>query len=150
MRNESASSARLSRVLKFMELQSRSLAHTNAAQDIQLGYSAIIRYLGRLPESEIERLFAQSKSKKENVDLRQELMIGDPETLSLEDAEAIARDESSPRKLLELIAISRFQVPRGSMRSFSNVRALREKIITMIQNERGHETVSLMAKNFRK
>jgi hypothetical protein len=65
---------------------------------------------------------------------------------SLDDIAKLVSDEETPRKHLECIAIQRFSVPRGSMRSFSNKRMLVDKILTLIANERTHETIGAVAR----
>jgi hypothetical protein len=65
---------------------------------------------------------------------------------SLDDIERMVNDEATQRKDLEFIAIQRFSVPRGSMRSFSNRRMLVDKLRALIDNERTHETIREVAR----
>lgn len=65
---------------------------------------------------------------------------------SLDDLQKLIEDESTPRKNLEKIAIQRFSVPRGSMRSFSNKQMLIDKLQTLIGNERTHVTIGVVAR----
>ena len=67
--------------------------------------------------------------------------------LSLEQIERLVADEKTSRKTLEAIAIERFQVPRGTMRSFASIGMLKEKLTTLVQNERAHRTISSMAQH---
>ena len=65
---------------------------------------------------------------------------------SLDDIDKLVKDDATARKDLEFIAIKRFSVPRGSMRSFSNKQMLVDKLRTLIANERTHETIRTVAR----
>jgi hypothetical protein len=65
---------------------------------------------------------------------------------SLNDLEKLISDEGTSRIDLEYIAIQRFSVPRGSMRSFSNKQMLVDKLRTLVGNERTHETIGAVAR----
>ncbi|MGO9304923.1 MAG: hypothetical protein ACLP3R_14730, partial [Candidatus Korobacteraceae bacterium] len=58
----------------------------------------------------------------------------------------LLNNEETPRSDLEQIAIVRFSVPSGSMRSFSNKRMLVDKLRTLVENERAHETIGEVAR----
>ena len=68
------------------------------------------------------------------------------QSASLNELERIVKDSDSPRRTLEQIAIFRFDVPRGSMRSFTNKQILAEKILSLIENERTHRTIGKVAR----
>jgi len=55
-------------------------------------------------------------------------------------------NDAIARKDLEFIAIQRFGVPRGSMRSFSNRQMLVDELRTLISNERVHETIRVFGR----
>lgn len=65
---------------------------------------------------------------------------------SLDDIDKLVKDEATARKDLEYIAIQRFSVPRGSIRSFSNRQMLVDKLRTLVANERTHETIGAVAR----
>jgi hypothetical protein len=65
---------------------------------------------------------------------------------SLSEIEQLVNRVDLSRKDLEHIAIQRFSVPRGSMRSFSNRQMLLDKLHSLISNERTHETISSVAR----
>ncbi len=67
--------------------------------------------------------------------------------MSLEELEARIEDPRTPRKMLEFVAMNRFSVPKGSMRSFSNRVMLRDKLLTLVRNERAHQTIGNMARS---
>jgi len=70
----------------------------------------------------------------------------DIQKASLNDLGRLVNDEAIPRRDLEHIAIQRFSVPRGSMRGFSNKQTLVEKLRSLIDNERAHETIGAVAR----
>ena len=65
---------------------------------------------------------------------------------SLAEIEKLVMNEGTSRKNLERIAFQRFSVPRGSMRSFSDKQMLVDKLRTLIDNERTHETIGAVAR----
>jgi hypothetical protein len=64
----------------------------------------------------------------------------------LEELERIVADRTTPRSILESIAITRFSVPRGSMRTFMNKEMLINKLEILIENERTHLTIGAVAR----
>jgi hypothetical protein len=68
------------------------------------------------------------------------------QNMSLDDLQTLVNDERVSRKQLERIAIERFSVPRGSMRSFSNKQSLVDKLRSLIDNERAHQIIGAVAR----
>jgi hypothetical protein len=140
------STASYRKVLSLLDLHRRALQLAGASPEVLSTYSRIVDFLRGLSPSQIEGLgelkTAPTFSKK--------LIEGSRlESLSLEEIEKIVADDKSPRRVLERIAISRFHVPKGSMRSFQNVEMLREKILIRIQNERTHRAIGELASTSR-
>ena len=63
-------------------------------------------------------------------------------TMPIDEIWQLAVSEGASRRTLERIAIERFAVPKGSMRSFASVPMLREKLMTLIRNDATHRTIS--------
>jgi hypothetical protein len=129
-------------------MQRRALQLAGSSSELLSTYSMVLEFLKNLPKSQIMELggtkeLAARKFSKQ--------LIGDHdfELLSLDAIEKIVTDEKSPRGILERIAIARFHVPKGSMRSFQNMEMLREKLLIRIQNERTHQTIGEMARSSR-
>lgn len=66
----------------------------------------------------------------------------EPSLLSIEESRTLVEDDGLGRKALERIAIERFAVPKGSMRSYPTIGALREKLMTLIRNDYAHHTIA--------
>lgn len=66
----------------------------------------------------------------------------EPSRLTIEESRTLVEDEGLGRKALERIAIERFAVPKGSMRSYPTIGALREKLMTLIRNDFAHHTIA--------
>lgn len=64
----------------------------------------------------------------------------------LSDIKKLVDNATITRRELERVAIERFSVPHGSMRRFSNRQMLMDKLRTLIDNERTHETISEIAR----
>ncbi|GAA0652085.1 hypothetical protein GCM10009424_31700 [Sphingomonas ursincola] len=67
-------------------------------------------------------------------------------TLPEPEIEAMINDEDVTRRTLERIAIERFAVPKGSMRSYPNIMLLKEKLRTLMQNDVAHQAISEISK----
>lgn len=131
--------------VRLIDGHRRLLQEAGAKEDLLSSLSAIIRHLHRLPASQVDRLHGVRAPN----DARQRLdhAIQAAESLRLPEIEqSIERDDIS-RLELEAIAIGRFHVPRGSMRSLGNVERLREKLRNFVQNEKTHAAISEVARN---
>ena len=148
MRKSGKLVSRYRKVLKILEQQRKTLTYADSDREIVETYSAVLKHLAQLSQVEILELHTAAPKNRKVRRKTPEPSI-EMDKLSLAEIEKLTTDESTPRKTLEEIATERFQVPRGSMRSFSNVQNLREKIITLVQNERAHQTISAIAQQKR-
>lgn len=131
--------ARLAKIVRVMESQRRIMIDSGADEDLIRLYAAVVRRVARFDASDIRTLYG-TKSSRQTAQPLPPIM-----DLSLDEIERLNADKSTPRRTLEAIAVHRFDVPRGSMRSFSNVDLLRAKIQTRIDNERTHGAIRSMA-----
>lgn len=130
------------RLIRILEFHRRELAEAGADKDLIETYAAVIGLAKRQKPADFPGPLKGRKRSNNIAMLSQSELVN----LSLDEIERIVNDENSPRKLLEAVAVFRFHVPRGSMRSYSNMRTLREKILTSATNERAHETIKLVAR----
>lgn len=124
----------------------RSLIAAGCDPDIVNEYSDLLRLLKSRNERSREYYFPHADDSNFRQSVKpaaRDLSIMDA---SLDELLNIATDETTARKDLERIAIQRFGVPRGSMRSFSNRRILVEKLRALIRNELAHETIGRVAR----
>jgi hypothetical protein len=132
-------------LLKILSAHYNALIAAGGDNAVLKQYAALLRFLksekGRFlddPDEAVQRTGAGPRLTGLNEeDLRR---------ASLDDVVKLVNDDATPRKDLEYIAIERFSVPRGSMRSFSNRRMLIDKLLTLIDNERTHETIGAVAR----
>ena len=112
---------------------------------ILVQYTSLIQFLKSATTDELRRIFPEPAiiHKDTEEPERSEGQISD---MSTAEVQTLIDDESTTRKLLERIAIYRFRVPRGSMRSFSNRRMLVEKLSTLLRNEQTHATIETVAR----
>jgi hypothetical protein len=129
--------------IKLLDNQRRMLADAGADAAVVASLEAIIRHLHKIPEHQIERILGRAKGKPNQGE--REKAIREASELSLDEIERRLDRENISRSELEAIAIGRFHVPRGSMRSLSNISRLRQKIETLVQNERMHATIADVA-----
>lgn len=137
------------KLLDLLETQRRALVTAGCSDEILDTYSLVLAFLKKLPSSKIVELSGSKRSQSVG---RQVRLITDFQatSLSLDEIEKIALDEKTSRKMLEEIAVFRFHVPKGSMRSFQNVEMLREKILVRVQNERTHKSMDEVARQTRR
>jgi hypothetical protein len=128
--------------LKVIEAQAHMLKEARSPSGITSTLDSIVQHLSKLTDAQIVRLRA-TRTDKERI----KSLWTKAASMTLEDVELALEDERTTRVHLEAIAVGRFQVPSGSLRSLQNVGFLREKIKTMAQNERAHETISNVAKD---
>jgi hypothetical protein len=130
--------------LRLIEDQRQMLKNARAEEGLTLAIEAILRYLHRLPPGQLDKLRGVHPKSTEAFKEKQsyEKSVAD---LGLDDVQKILDDEDTPRYKLEGIAIGRFKVPRGSMRSMGAIDQLRETLRTYVRNERAHESISKVA-----
>jgi hypothetical protein len=147
MDNEGQSLRTYRKVLGILEANFRLLMHAGASKDVLETYSQILKHLKDVHFNQISggAKGAQSKPKRQKEIVSEEEIVN----ASLDEIERLVEDKDAPRKLLEIIAVARFNVPRGSLRSFSNMGLLRDRILTHIRNERVHQTISSVARERR-
>lgn len=134
-------------LVRVLSKQYDALVSANSDQTLISNYFALIQFLQSATKDEKERIFSthnprtikrsRSDSQYHDSDIAQ---------LSIGELEKIINDKNTPRTLLERIAIQRFRVPRGSMRSFSNRRMLVDKLSTLIRNEQAHAIIDNVAR----
>jgi hypothetical protein len=132
-------------LLKVLTAHFHALASARSDETVLRQYSALLRFL---KSGKGKFLGAPSHAERRSDPGRLLPRLCDEELLraSLDDIAKVVSDEATPRRDLECIAIQRFSVPRGSMRSFSNRRMLVSKLLTLIANERTHETIGAVAR----
>lgn len=141
MTKETDPSDDLRKVVRLLDQQRRMLEEAGSEPGVVELFSAVVRRVGRMSDAELRKT---SKSASHKIhDPRYDI---DVNALSLTQIEELVRADDTPRKILEAVAIKRFQVPSGSMRSFSNIGALREKISTRVENERTHRAIDSLAR----
>jgi hypothetical protein len=130
-------------LLKVLTAHYHSLVSARSDETILKQFSNLLRFLKRQDADFLET----SISKKHE---SSRLPVLTPEELrgaSLDDLDKLVNADETTRKDLEFIAIERFSVPRGSMRSFSNKEMLVEKLRALISNERAHDTIGAIARS---
>jgi hypothetical protein len=132
-------------LLKVLTAHYNSLVSARSDRTLLTHYSALLEYLKSSPNTylpvrcDVERV-------QEEVPLLPGLAEPALETMSLDDLQMLVEDEGISRKQLERIAIERFSVPRGSMRSYSNRPRLVDKLRSLIDNERAHQIIGAVAR----
>ena len=133
--------------IRIVDAQRRAMVEADARTEVIQALEAVIKFLNRMPDHQVARLMGDDRAKPTN--LRRDEAIKSAASMSLEDVDRMLSDESVTRLELEAVAIGRFHVPRGSMRSLGNLGILREKLRTFVQNERTHTTITELARNVR-
>lgn len=132
-------------LLKVLTAQYKALVAARSDEIVLKQYAALLRFLKSRNDDFLETL-AHQKSFAEPSRRLPTLTDDQLCKASLDDLEKLVSDEATARKDLEFIAIERFSVPRGSMRSFSNKQMLVDKLRALISNERAHDTIGAVAR----
>ena len=106
-------------LLKVLTANYNALVSARADEGILKQYSALLRFLRAQPSDFLEG-FIHEKRRPEELQLLPGIIREGLQTAPLNELEKLVNDDGIPRKYLERIAIERFSVPRGSMRSFWN------------------------------
>jgi hypothetical protein len=132
-------------LLRVLTAHYRSLSSARCDEAILRQYSRLLRVLRGGGLAFQERTLSPKVPKKPR-----KKPLGISETrlkdASLDEILKLLNNEETPCSDLEQIAIVRFSVPSGSMRSFSNKRMLVDKLRTLVENERAHETIGEVAR----
>jgi hypothetical protein len=132
-------------LLNVLTAHFHALVAAGSDETILRQYSALLRFL-KSGKGELLEAAAHAERRARASRPLPTLSEEELRRASLDDLARLVSDEATPRKELEFIAIQRFSVPRGSMRSFSNKRMLVDKLLTLIANERTHETIGAVAR----
>ncbi|MBZ5726299.1 MAG: hypothetical protein LAP87_15035 [Acidobacteriia bacterium] len=132
-------------LLKVLTAHLNALVSARSDEAVIRQYSALLRFLKSRPADFLEH-FAHVKHRTDQPPISTGMSDEDIQKASLDDLEKLVNDEATPRRDMERIAIQRFSVPSGSMRRFSNRESLVEKLRSLIDNERAHETIRAVAR----
>jgi hypothetical protein len=132
-------------LLKMLTAHYNTLVLARSDETILKQYSALLRFLRSQPDDFLRGHAPTSRHNEESA-LLPVLLEQGLQTASLDDLQSFVTDEQVPRKHLERVAIERFSVPRGSMRSYSNRQMLVEKLLSLIDNERAHQIIGAVAR----
>jgi len=133
-------------LLKVLTAHYHALACARSDETVLKQYAALLRFLRSKHASFLEEHGKPKRTGTERPLLSPTINEDELRNASLDELERIVSDGGTSRKNLEFIAIQRFSVPRGSMRSFSNKQMLVDKLRTLIRNERTHETIGAVAR----
>ena len=134
--------------VRILDAQRRLLIDAKSSPEIIETMGAIMRHLHGLSDIGIIKITGGARH-KENLKERKRKHAEEAAAMTLAEVEKALDNPKTSRTQLEAIAVGRFQVPSGSLRSLGALEQLREKIMTLVQNERAHETISSVAKEAR-
>jgi hypothetical protein len=132
-------------LLRMLTAHYNSLALAHCDESILRQYSALLRYLRSRPDVFLDGRTPTKRHDAESI-FSPTLFEQGLQTASLDDLQILVNDQELPRKLLERVAIERFSVPQGSIRSYSNKQELVEKLRSLIDNERTHQIIGAVAR----
>jgi hypothetical protein len=133
-------------LLKVLTAHYRALVSARADETILRQYASLLRFLKSKPPHFLDE---RGDARVTRAVRARPIPTINEEALckaSLDDLEQIITDAKTGRKDLEFIAIQRFSVPHGSMRTFANREMLVDKLRTLIGNERAHQAIGAVAR----
>lgn len=133
-------------LLKALTAHYRALVSARADEIVLRQYASLLRFLKSNPPDFLDERGDAKVARAARVRPVPSINEEELHKASLNDLEAIVTDAKTARKDLEFIAIQRFSVPHGSMRSFSNREMLVDKLRTLIGNERAHQAIGAVAR----
>lgn len=148
MNDDKYALGRFRAAVRILDTQRRILIESRAEADIVDALSAIVRHLNGLSDTAVQKIIAGPRQ-KDMARARKEQEAAAASEMSLDRVSEALSNAETTRAQLEAIAVGRFQVPRGSLRSLGSMEQLREKISTLVENERTHQNISSVAKDTR-
>jgi hypothetical protein len=137
-----ALTAKYRHAVRLIEAQRKILIDAGGQSEVLDAYAHIVRHLNRIPAKEIAKVMGVKAEVRETVP---QIPPEVARRMSHSELQVLISNPTTTRKLLESIAVYRFGVPKGSMRSFGNIATLKEKLKTLMDNERSHEIISSIA-----
>ncbi|HEV2270188.1 MAG TPA: hypothetical protein VGR92_12065 [Steroidobacteraceae bacterium] len=121
----------------------RYLESINVDADTLSGCRQILHYLRTRTEDQILSLMGERAKTRHSSAPDDKWQVPDEviRNLSLDKVKDYATDESTPRFLLEKIAIVRFGVPKSGVAARRGRKVLTEKIITLADHEMTHKAI---------
>lgn len=138
--------SKITNIVRLISDQRQMLSHAGCDKGTIEGFDDLLLFLRSASPEELDRVFVSSERRQTSLPEPPKLSDETIEVLPASDLVQIVGDDTTPRKTLERIAILRFRVPRGSMRSFSNKTTLVEKLRTLVRNEQAHATIEAVAR----
>lgn len=150
-------SRKIERLLKLLDEQRRVLITANSDKKLIAEYEALVKFLKSASTQELKQIFTGLPVIGKSV-IRDDPYLAHDQvsflhiegdnflSLSTSELEKLVLDEKTSRRQLEQIAINRFKVPKGSIRSFSNRGLLVDKLMTLLLNEKAHTAIEAVAK----
>jgi len=135
------------KLVKVLTAHFKALVEAKSDEAVLTQYSALLRFLRSRrsdflqPAARDAHLHPKTRKSPLGAAGREKL-----QEASLDELERLVNDDRTSRGDLESIAILRFSVPSGSMRSFSNRQMLVEKLRSLISSERTHDTIGTVAR----
>lgn len=127
-------------LLRVLSAQYKVLSESGSATDLLEDYSQLLAEIRNLRSASSRNSTSRAKTDASITDVSLLLTAG------LDQLESLVNDETTSRRVLEALAVHRFSVPKGSMRKYSNKQLLVDKLSTLIQNERAHQTIKEIAR----
>ncbi|MGN7124228.1 hypothetical protein [Methylorubrum thiocyanatum] len=137
--------SRLKAALQVIDSQRKILSDSKSDEMLVRDLSAIVRYLNSMSISQASHILEKAHRRGHDQKKNQAEDFTQAYNLNLDDIQSIIDSENVTRGELESIAVGRFQVPKGSLRSIGNMEQLKMKVSTLVQNERSHQTISKLA-----
>lgn len=137
--NKNKSGDSVAILVRYLRSQAHLLGDISGPNEVVELFDLLANFLQRTPRKKLNALL--NKTTRSSV--RPEVI--DVSNMSLDELDEIVRNPDVVRRTLEQIAVDRFHVPRGSMRSFSTVAILREKLTLLIENSRTHLAIGDIA-----
>lgn len=143
------------KLLKVFEAHYGSLIAAKADPMVIGAYQQFMGYYRSLGVTQIETIFTQAIGRGEPSVQSTERpprghVSGNYSEIAIEVVSRLIDDPRVSRKILEEIAASRFGLTRGELSNLSNVEQLRQRLLSLIENEQTHQAIGRLAYDSKK
>ena len=132
------------KLIKLLENNYKYLLEANANSKILANYKSLLQHLKSRKEHDINLIIGASKTSKQS---KQKIELSNDQinNLDLEEIQKLLEDKNTSRKIIEFIAIMRFDMTESEAKGISNKQKFVDQIFSIIENEKTHDSIKRIA-----
>ena len=131
-------------LLKLLDSNYKYLLGANANSKILNNYKSLLKYLKSRQEHDIKLILKVPKASRQSKP-KTELSDDQINNLNLEEIQKLLENKNTPRKIIELVAVKKFDMSYSEVKSISNKQKFVDQLFSIIENLKTHDSIKRMA-----